>query len=220
MHRLHKAMKTFLRSQPFSRLLDRHTLSAFQLEGFTLVELLIAAVLAPIIIVTVSNIFTSQVSNERRLIGAQSSENLRSRLAFLLESDIADGEKIIYPPDASTDPDSTSTPTDSTGCESSVGNLFTIAAPYLSGGSVQHACITYLIQNNNLVRSGPPILQNGSLNHEAANVTQIVASDVSIDVTSGSSTTAVFDITLPGFIGAPARTHSVAYGTKNFRVGT
>jgi prepilin-type N-terminal cleavage/methylation domain-containing protein len=192
-----------------------------QQSGFTLIELLIAAILTPIIIVTASNIFTSQVSSERRLIGAQSSENLRSRLSFLLESDISDGEKIIFPPTPSLDPDEPiTTSSESTGCESSVGNLFTIAAPYLPGNPVSHACIIYSIQDGKLVRNGPPILRNGSLNYADVNVSQVVANEINIEVTSESATTVALEITLPGFIGAPARTYSVAYGTKNFRVGT
>jgi type II secretory pathway pseudopilin PulG len=191
--------------------------------GFTLPELLIASMLAPLIIITASNIFTSQVNIERRLLGAQSSENLRSRLSFLLESDIADGEKLIFPPSASADPDETESTltTDGTGCESSSVNLFTIASPYLSGNIINHACIIYSIVDGNLVREGPPVFLNGSLNYSAQNnAEEIVANNISIKITSGSPTKVAFDITLPSFIGAPARTYSVAYGTKNFRVGT
>lgn len=214
-------MKRLLGSQFVYHYHDRGGFGTLQKGGFTLPELLIAAILAPIIIVTVANLFTSQVNNERRLIGAQSSENLRSRLAFLLESDIGDGEKIIYPPSASSDPDDpTATLSPSTGCESAVGNLFTIASPYFSSGAISHACIIYSIKNGNLVREGPPILQNGSLDYSEGNLEQVVAQDIGLSITSGSQTTISFDITLPSFTGSPSRTYSVAYGTKNFRVGT
>jgi prepilin-type N-terminal cleavage/methylation domain-containing protein len=211
---------TLMRLNPYGNF---SSLQASPQKGFTLPELLIASMLIPLIIITVSNIFTSQVNIERRLLGAQSSENLRSRLSFLLESDVADGEKLIFPPSVSSDSDeSESTLTeDITDCNSSTGDLFTIASPYLSGNAIAHACIVYSIVDGNLVRQGPPILPNGSLDYSAANnASKIVANNVNISITSGSPTKVSFDITLPSFIGAPARTYSVAYGTKNFRVGT
>jgi prepilin-type N-terminal cleavage/methylation domain-containing protein len=203
-------MKKLFRSKHFSRLSNRHTLSISQINGFTLIELLIAAVLAPIIIVTVSNIFTSQVNSERRLIGAQSSENLRSRLSFLLESDIADGQEVLLPADSR--------------CPSVTGALFSIWSPHLSNNTLAYACITYSESGDNLSRTGPAILQNGSLDYLADAVTQVVAEDVSLVLTQNainpSGTQISFTMNLPSFIGAPARSHVVAYGTKNFRVGT
>jgi len=180
-----------------------------QQGGFTLAELLIAAVLAPIIIVALANLFTSQVNSERRLIGAQSSENLRSRMSFLLESDIADGQQVLLPADNR--------------CPSISGALFSIWSPYLSGAAISHACITYSESDGNLSRTGPAILRNGSLDYEDI-VTQAVAQGVSLelgqDAISSSGTRITFTMNLPSFIGAPARSYVMAYGTKNFRVGT
>jgi prepilin-type N-terminal cleavage/methylation domain-containing protein len=211
MHRLYKTMKKLLRSQHFSRLPRRHTLLGYQINGFTLIELLIAAVLAPIIIVTVSNIFTSQVNSERRLIGAQSSENLRSRLSFLLESDIADGERVLRPTDAAFE-----------GCNPS-GSLFTIVSPHFDSfiNDVIRACISYSITNGLLERTGPTINQNGSLDYSSV-ATQPVANGAAITnvVISDSQTSVSFNLELPSFVGNPARAFSVSYGTKNFRVGT
>jgi prepilin-type N-terminal cleavage/methylation domain-containing protein len=204
-------MKKFLKAQPFLRPPTCPALAAPQQDGFTLTELLIAAVLAPIIIVTVSNIFTSQVNSERRLIGAQSSENLRSRLSFLLESDIADGERVLGSSDAASD-----------GCNPS-GTLFTIVSPYPdeSIGGISRACISYAINNGILERTGPAINQNGSLDYDIT-TTQPVAGSASISnaVISDSRTSISFDLELPSFVGNPARVFSVSYGTKNFRVGT
>jgi len=177
-------------------------------EGFTLVELLIAASLVPLVIILASQIFISQVKSERSLLGAQSSENLRSRLSFLLESDIADGEVILSSSNIS--------------CPAATGRLFSIRSPYLDGsGALQYACISYSIASGSLLRSGPPILTNGSLDFTSS-VTQQVAAGVEITnlAISTSGTKIDFDLTTPSFLGVAAKTYSVAYGTKNFRVGT
>ena len=111
-------------------------------EGFTLVELLVAASLIPIIILLASQIFTSQVNSERSLLAAQSSENLRSRLSFLIESDISDGEEILASSDVR--------------CPEVTGKIFSIRSPFLSSGLLQYACITYTQSGGNLLRIAPP----------------------------------------------------------------
>ena len=161
--------------------------------GLTLVELLIAASLVPLVIL---------------LLGAQSSENLRSRLSFLLESDIADGEVILGSSNIS--------------CPAATGRLFSIRSPYLDGSeALQYACISYSIASGSLLRSGPPILTNGSLDFTSS-VTQQVAAGVQITnlAISTYGTKIDFDLTTPSFLGVAPKTYSVAYGTKNFRVGT
>lgn len=172
-------------------------------------ELLIAASIVPLVIILASQIFVSQVKSERLLLGAQSSENLRSRLSFLLESDIADGEEILS---AGVGP-----------CSAATGQLFSIRSPYLgSSGAIQYACITYLTSNGSLFRSGPPILSNGSLDMTSSLITQQVAAGVQItnQLISPSGTKLDFNITTPSFLGVAPKTYSVSFGTKNFRVGT
>ena len=187
-----------------SKHLNTHT-------GFTLAELLIVAALIPIIIITASRVFLSQVNSERSLIGAQSSENLRSRLSFLLESDIADGEKVL-------------TSAGDADCAAQAGAVFIVKSPFLNNAEqLSYACIGYAISANALTRTGPPILQNGSLGYDNTPLTQTVAND--IQITNPTINTPVnnkisFNITLPSFIGAPARSYELVYGTKNFRVGT
>lgn len=179
-------------------------------KGVTLVELLVAASLVPIIILLASQIFTSQVNSERALLATQSSENLRSRLSFLMESDISDGEEILG--------------SSNTECHTAVtGKIFSIRSPFLDNSdALQYACISYSQSGGNLLRSGPPILTNGSLNFQASSLTQQVAAGVAIsNATISSSRVSInFDLTIPGFLGRDSRTFSVAYGTKNFRVGT
>ena len=177
-------------------------------EGLTLVELLVAASLIPIIILLASQIFTSQVNSERSLLAAQSSENLRSRLSFLIESDISDGEEILASSDVR--------------CPAVTGKLFSIRSPFLSSGLLQYACITYTQSGGNLLRIAPPILRNGSLNFQAASLSQQVATGVNVtDVAISSSRVSInFNLTIPGFLGRPSRTFALAYGTKNFRAGT
>jgi len=179
-------------------------------EGFTLVELLVAASLIPIIILLASQIFTSQINSERSLLAAQSSENLRSRLSFLIESDISDGEEILDSSDAR--------------CSAAVTDkIFSIRSPFLdSSGLLQYACITYAQSGVNLLRIGPPILRNGSLNFQAASLSQQVANGVNVTgvAISSSRVSINFNLTIPGFLGRPSRTFALAYGTKNFRVGT
>lgn len=189
--------------------LFRAHLIATSNHGLTLIELLIAASLITLVIISASNIFTSQVRSERSLLGAQSSENLRSRLSYLLESDIADGEVILNASNSD--------------CPTVSGRLFAVKSPYLaSTGGIQYACITYSQSGGSLLRTGPPILTNGSLDYQAAATTQQVANGVQINnaVISTSRTKIDFNITIPGFLGSKPRTYSVAYGTKNFRVGT
>ena len=99
-------------------------------EGITLVELLVAASHIPIIIILASRIFTSQVNSEWSLLAAQSSENLRSRISFLIESDISDGDEIL---DSSY-----------SRCPAVAGKNFSVRSPFLdSSGLLQYACITY-----------------------------------------------------------------------------
>lgn len=174
--------------------------------GFTLVELLIAASLIPLVVILASQIFISQVKSERLLLGAQSSENLRSRLTFLLESDIADGEVILSSSNIS--------------CATATGRLFSIRSPYLDiSGALQYACISYSVASGSLFRSGPPILTNGSLDFTSS-VTQQVAAGVQITnlAINTSGTKIDFDLTTPSFLGVAPKTYSVSYGTKNFRV--
>lgn len=176
--------------------------------GFTLVELMVAASLLPIIILLASQIFTSQVNVERSLLAAQSSENLRSRLSFLIESDISDGEEILGSSDER--------------CPSVAGKIFSVRSPFQNNLVLQYVCITYAQSGGNLLRSGPPILRNGSLDFQAASLTQLVATGVSVSntVISSSRVSIDFSLTIPGFLGGAPRTFSLAYGTKNFRVGT
>ena len=176
--------------------------------GVTLVELLVAASLIPIIILLASQIFTSQVNSERSLLAAQSSENLRSRLSFLFESDISDGEEILGSSDDR--------------CPAVAGKIFSIRSPFQNNSALQYACITYAQSDGNLLRSGPPILRNGSLDFQADSLTQLVATGVGISntVISSSRVSIDFNLTIPGFLGGAPRTFSLAYGTKNFRVGT
>jgi type II secretory pathway pseudopilin PulG len=179
--------------------------------GFTLAELLIVAALIPILIITASRVFLSQVNSERSLIGAQSSENLRSRLSFLLESDIADGEKVL-------------TSTGDADCPAQAGAVFIVKSPFLNNAEqLSYACIGYAISANALTRTGPPILQNGSIDYDATPLTQTVASDLQITnptINTPLNNKVSFNITLPSFIGSPARSYELVYGTKNFRVGT
>lgn len=178
-------------------------------EGVTLVELLVAASLIPITVLLASQIFTSQVSSERSLLAAQSSENLRSRLSFLIESDISDGEEILNSSDGR--------------CPALAGKIFSVRSPFLdSSGLLQYACITYAQSDGNLIRLGPPILRNGSLDFQADPLSQRVATGVTISntVISSSNVSVNFDLTIPGFLGGTPRTFSLAYGSKNFRVGT
>ena len=177
-------------------------------EGVTLVELLVVASLIPIIILLASRIFTSQVSSERSLLAGQSSENLRSRLSFLIESDISDGEEILDSSDER--------------CPAVAGKIFSVRSPFLNNSALQYVCITYAQSGGNLLRSGPPILRNGSLDFQAASLTQLVATGVSVSdsAISSSRVSINFNLTIPGFLGGAPRTFSLAYGTKNFRVGT
>lgn len=177
--------------------------------GITLVELLVAASLIPIIILIASQIFTSQVNSERSLLAAQSSENLRSRLSFLIESDISDGEEILDPSDNR--------------CPAVTGKIFSVRSPIVINDILQYTCITYAQSDGNFFRSGPPILRNGSLNPPPTDsLTQLIATSVSISspVISSSKVSIDFNLTIPGFLGGAPRTFSLAYGTKNFRVGT
>lgn len=178
-------------------------------EGFTLVELLVAASLVPIIIILASQLFISQINIERSLLAAQSRENLRSRLSYLIESDISDGEEILNSSDVR--------------CPAVTGKIFSVRSPFLgSSGLLQYVCITYAQSGETLLRVGPPILRNGSLNLQADSLSQQIATGVSVAnaAISVSRVSINFDLTIPGFLGRPSQTFSLAYGTKNFRVGT
>lgn len=192
---------------PFCISLSKYNRST-STRGFTLTELLIASLLVPLSIVVLSQIFISQVNTERQLSGSQSSENLRSRLSFLIESDVADGRIIEL---------------SSTGCPSIAGKLFDIRSPYLAsnGLSILETCITYANSGGALIRRGPRVLQNGSLDY-SSQITETVSSDTSISGISinPTSTKIEFNIAIPSFLGTPSKTYQVSYGTKNLRVGT
>lgn len=178
-------------------------------SGFTLVELLTTVALVPIVILALSQIFTSQIRIEQQQISGQSRENFRARLSFLIESDIADGEQVGA---------------NITGCQTPAGKIFDVLVPHFNAdsNSIQQACITYSIVNGVLTRTGPPILTNGALDFGQQSSALTVASDVDItnEVFSPTGTSVDFTLEIPGFAGTAPTSYNVSFGTKNFRVGT
>lgn len=173
-------------------------------NGFTLAELLIVSLLIPLSIISLSQLFIAQLNTERQLSGAQSSENLRSRLSFFIESDVADGRTVEL---------------SSSSCAALSGKVFDIRSPNPASGT--ETCISYANSGGSLVRRGPTVNQNGSLDY-ANTATETVSSGTSLSNAQVNSTNTKIDftVTIPSFLGSPSKTYPVSYGTKNLRVGT
>jgi hypothetical protein len=131
----------------------------------------------------------------------------------LIESDVADGKKVIIAP---------TTVEDSAICPQLDNQEFAIVAPYLTPEEViDSACIVYDYSNGQLVRTGPEVLKNGSLDYSST-ATNVVGTGIQVsDVAVNSTGTLIsMRLQLAGFLGFPAKSYTVSYGTKNLKVGS
>ena len=119
-----------------------------------MVELLIYVLLASAITAGLSQVLISVIRSDRNIDLQQRAIDLWSRISFLIDSDVAEGNQILY--------DRARPPACGTG-----HSLFTVVVPMPAEGTVpglgRSLQIHYFQSNANLMRCGPPFHEDGGL---------------------------------------------------------
>jgi prepilin-type N-terminal cleavage/methylation domain-containing protein len=181
--------------------------------GFTLIELMVSVVIGSVLVAGVAGALTAHIRRSSNLEFTQSVRNDLSRLTFLLETEVKEGSAI------------------STGgaVDCAVGgttSLFTIAVPQLgsTGTTLATSNIHYYATGSGntatLVRCGPPINNNGTLNFAGTRTASNVSTNTTLTVTASTPTSVTYNLTLrdPGATRAITRagiTNQVASGLIN-----
>jgi hypothetical protein len=141
-------------------------------SGFTLVELLMVALLAAGITAAVSNSLIAMIRSGSRLELQQRAIDQWSRISFLIDSEVAEGEEILRE-QAFTE------------CGGGT-SLFSVRVPVAEGGpaalTLGSRTIHYLRRGNSLLRCGPPYHANGSLNSLVPSQQALVARSVRLQL--------------------------------------
>jgi len=132
---------------PFPRRRPRHL-------GITMVELLLYVLLASAITAALSQVLISMIRSDRNIELQQRAVDLWSRISFLIESDVAEGNQILY--------------AQALPAACGAGNsLFSVVVPVpaavAAGGMLRTVLIHYFQRGDSLMRCGPPFLQDGAL---------------------------------------------------------
>jgi hypothetical protein len=120
-----------------------------------MVELLLYVLLASGITAAVSQVLIAGIRSDRNIELQQRAIDLWSRISFLIDSDVAEGNQILY---------NEALPA---ACRPGTV-LFSVRVPVPAGGAVpgegRSLLIHYFASSGNLMRCGPPFLQDGQLN--------------------------------------------------------
>ena len=141
-------------------------------SGFTLVELLMVALLAAGITAAVSNSLIAMIRSGSRLELQQRAIDQWSRISFLIDSEVAEGEEVRRE-QAFTE------------CGGGT-SLFSVRIPVPEGGpaapTLGSRTIHYFLRGTSLLRCGPPYHANGSLNSLAPSQQALVARSVRLQL--------------------------------------
>ncbi|MCP9926337.1 prepilin-type N-terminal cleavage/methylation domain-containing protein [Cyanobium sp. CH-040] len=135
-------------------------------DAFTLPELLVASLIAALIAVITAQVMISQLREEGRLEAAQRNREDFSRLNYLLQIEASEAEQIevgASPP----------------GCTIPGGFTLWIPRPDdVYGPSINRSGVQYVNSSGGIVRCGPRVFRNGTLDHPPL----LVGSDGSVSV--------------------------------------
>lgn len=139
--------------------------------GFTVPELLVAAIIAALLTAVTAQVMIGQLLEGRRLEAAQRVRENFSRLNYLIQIEASEAEEIEDGVTAD-------------GCDGAGG--FTLWVPRPTGtyaDDANRSGISYFndINNDSIVRCGPPVFQNGELAHGEANVSGDVVRGAQLD---------------------------------------
>jgi hypothetical protein len=136
------------------------------------VELLMVALLAAGITAAVSNSLIAMIRSSSRLELQQRAIDQWSRISFLIDSEVAEGEEVLRE-QAFTE------------CGSGT-SLFSVRVPVPEGSAAApmlgSRTIHYLLRGTSLLRCGPPYHANGSLNSLAPSQQALVARSVRLQL--------------------------------------
>lgn len=156
--------------------------------GFTLIELMVSVSIGAMLVAGAAGALTAHIRSSSNLEFTQSVRNDLSRLTFLLETEVKEGSAI-----------STGGAVD---CAGGGTPLFTIAVPQLgsTGTTLATSNIHYYATGSGntatLVRCGPPINNNGTLNFAGTRAASNVSTNTTLAVTASTPTSVTYDLTL------------------------
>lgn len=141
-------------------------------RGFSLVELLMVALLAAGITAAVSHTLIAMIRSGSRLELQQRAIDQWSRISFLIDSEVAEAEEILR---------------EQTFEECGGGtSLFSVRVPVPEGDAAAptlgNRTIHYVMQGTSLLRCGPPYRANGSLDSRAEPQPALLARSVRLQL--------------------------------------
>lgn len=188
-------------------LLRRHPSLKQIVSGFTLIELMVSVVITTVLLAGAAVALTQHVRTSKDVEFIQSMRNDLKRLTFLLETEVKEGSAIQTAQAVS--------------CATGTNSLFTITVPQLgtTGTNLTNSFIHYYATGTGntatLMRCGPPINNNGTLNFSGTSAAATVSSNTTLTVSSASTKAVTYDITLRD----PAAIKSVTRSMITNRVG-
>lgn len=126
-------------------------------DGFTLPELLIAAIIAALLTAATAQVMIGQLLEGRRLEAAQRVRENFSRLNYLVQIEASEAERMEV---GGTAP----------GCGSQGFTLWIPRPDQTYGPTGNRSGVQYFVANGEIWRCGPRVFQNGTLSHPSATV--------------------------------------------------
>lgn len=165
--------------------------------GFTLVELLIGLVLGAITIGMAAFVVSSFIRSTGKAIWVSQTEQDYGRISRFLKTEINEACLVQVsgsPATTATLPATPCTPASATPCATTSGTtLFLLVPVPLANGTATYRVISYTRSNDQLLRTGPPIAADGTLNTAAADVANVVIIDNLANLAAGFSPTVSTD---------------------------
>lgn len=142
-------------------------------KGFTLIELLVTVAIGLFLMASVTTVITTHIRTASKAEIAQRVRDDSNRLNYLIQTEAS--EAVTMGQDQTI-----------TGCTPAAGastSIFNLNIPKPTGTAASPSNVStifYYASGTDLRRCGPPILQNGSLDHAATPVDTIVSSNTSL----------------------------------------
>lgn len=148
------------RKKPFSRFAVSQNLP----QGFSLAELLVVVVAGALILIALSSFLVDYLYQSRSLLTSQKLREEASRASYLIQIEASEARESIYPASLNL-------------CGSTFTPLFGFEIPKAVGPYASNlvSYVYYYQDGNDLKRCGPPILQDGTLDHDAPVVSSFVS---------------------------------------------
>lgn len=160
-------------------------------RGFTLAEILVAAVIGAIVMMALSSTMLQYFAQSERLKLSQYFKEEASRFNYLLQIEAGESSVIVASPTESL-PSSCA----ASGSKSPTAMYLRMDIPRPFGAYADAANVSsiyYYLQDGNINRCGPPFEQNGTIDHgsfgsPSSPVSGVVVRDASMNIFSGAAT--------------------------------